>query len=67
MTKLVSICLVSIMVLSLFACNSEVNSDGTVRYYNTFNLTSFNATDKLKVHLFKTSGEEVIIELEKAK
>ena len=45
----------------------SVNSDGTVRYYNTFNLTSFNATDKLKVHLFKTNGEEVIIELEKTK
>lgn len=45
----------------------SVNNDGTIRYYNTFNLTSFNATDNLKVHLFKTNGEEVIVELEKVK
>ena len=35
--------------------------------FGTFNLTSFNATDNLKVHLFKTNGEEVIVELEKVK
>lgn len=45
----------------------SVNKNGEVRYYNTFNLTSFNATDNLKVHLFKTNGEEVIVELEKVK
>ena len=45
----------------------SVNNDGTIRYYNTFNLTSYNATDNLKVHLFKTNGEEVIVELEKVK
>lgn len=43
----------------------SVGSDGIVKYYNTFNLTNFEATDNLKVHLFKTNGEEVIIELEK--
>ena len=43
----------------------SIAEDGIVRYYNTFNLINFDATDTLKVHLFKTDGEEVIIELEK--
>lgn len=43
----------------------SVDSDGNVKYYNTFNLTKFDATNNIKVHLFKTNGEEVIIELEK--
>ena len=43
----------------------SVKEDGTVTYYNTFNLTNYDATDTLKVHLFKTTGEEVVIELEK--
>ena len=45
----------------------SVTSDGKVTYYNTFNLTKFDATDLIKVHLFKTNGKEVIIELEKEK
>ena len=45
----------------------SVDSDGVVKYYNTFTLTKFNATDDIKVHLFKTNGEEVIIELERIK
>ena len=43
----------------------SIGEDGIVRYFNTFNLTKFDATDTIKVHLFKTNGEEVIIELEK--
>ena len=43
----------------------SVDSNGTVKVYTTFNLTKFDATDNLKVHLFKENGEEVIIELEK--
>ena len=43
------------------------DSDGIVKYYNTFNLTKFDATENLKVYLFKTNGEEIIIELEKVK
>ena len=39
--------------------------DGTLKYQNTFDLTSYNATDNLKVHLFKSNGKEVIIELKK--
>ena len=41
------------------------DSDGVIKYYNTFNLTSFDATDNLKVYLYKSNGDEVIIELEK--
>lgn len=43
----------------------SVKEDGTVTYYNTFNLTNYDATDTLKVHLFKSNGEEVIVELKK--
>ena len=45
----------------------SVGEDGIVKYYNTFNLTNFDATDTIKVHLFKTTGEEVVIELMKVK
>ena len=45
----------------------SVKDDGTVTYYNTFNLTNYDATDTLKVHLFKVNGDEVIIELAKEK
>ena len=45
----------------------SVKEDGIVRYYNTFNLTNFDATDNLIVHLFKENGEEIIIELTKEK
>ena len=45
----------------------SVKEDGSVRYYNTFNLTNYDATDNLKVHLFKTNGDEIIVELEKVK
>lgn len=45
----------------------SVEEDGIVRYYNTFNLTNYDATDNLKVHLFKTNGDEIIVELEKVK
>ena len=43
----------------------SIIEDGTIQYYNTFNLTKFDATDNLKIHLFKANSEEVIIELEK--
>jgi len=43
----------------------SVDGNGMVTYYQTFNLTNFDATDTLKVHLFKTDGTEVIIELKK--
>ena len=41
------------------------NCNGIVKYYNTFNLTNYDATDNLKVHLFKENGDEIIVELTK--
>ena len=45
----------------------SVKSDDTTTYYNTFDLTNYNTSDNLKVHLFKSNGEEVIIKLVKEK
>lgn len=45
----------------------SVRGDGTVIYYNTFNLTNYDVTDNIKVHIFKSNGEEVIINLVKKK
>lgn len=41
------------------------DNNGKVTYYNTFNLTNYDGTDTLKVHLYKANGEEVIVELVK--
>lgn len=38
-----------------------------IDYHQTFNLTSFDATDKIKVHIFTNKSEEIVIEFEKAK
>ena len=38
-----------------------------VNYSQTFNLTKFDATDELKVHIFTNKGEEIIIEYERNK
>ncbi len=43
----------------------SIEEGGVVKYYNTFNLTKFDATDVLIVHLFKNNGDEVFIELER--
>lgn len=43
----------------------SIDNKGNIKIYSTFNLTKFDATNKIKVHLFKSNGEEVIIELEK--
>lgn len=43
-----------------------LTSDNTIKYYQTFNLTSFDATDEITVHIFTNTGEEIIIELEKS-
>ena len=43
----------------------SVDRNGLATYYQTFNLTNYDATDTLKVHLFKADGTELIIELEK--
>lgn len=37
-----------------------------INYYQTFNLTSYDATDNITVHIFTNKGEEIIIEFEKS-
>ena len=41
--------------------------DKIVNYSQTFNLTKFDATDVLKVHIFTNKGEEIVIEYERNK
>ena len=38
-----------------------------INYSQTFNLTKFDATDELKVHIFTNKGKEIIIEYERSK
>lgn len=57
----------------------EISKDGTngyggangenkiIDYHQTFDLTKYDATDTLTVHIFTNSGEEIIIEYEKLK
>ena len=45
----------------------STNVDGTVKFHNTYNLTNYDATDTLKVHIYKANGEEIIVELERDK
>lgn len=42
-------------------------SNKIINYSQTFNLTKFDATDELKVHIFTNKGEEIIIEYERSK
>ena len=60
-----------------FECASRSDGDGgyalaeeqnkIINYTQTFNLTKFDATDELTVHIFTNKGEEIIIEYEKSK
>lgn len=43
----------------------SIDKDGNSTFYNTFNLTNFDATNNITVHLFKNNGNEVIIKLTK--
>ena len=45
----------------------STNVDGTVKFHNTYNLTNYDATDTLKVHIYKANGEEIIVEIERDK
>ena len=57
----------------------EISKDGTngyggangenkiIDYHQTFDLTKYDATDTLTVHIFTNTGEEIIIEYEKLK
>ena len=42
-------------------------SNKIINYSQTFNLTKFDATDEVKVHIFTNKGEEIIIEYERSK
>lgn len=42
-----------------------ITTDGYLRFWNTFNLTKYDMTDKLKVVLVTIENDEIIIELEK--
>lgn len=44
-----------------------ISKDNIIQYYQTFNLTSYDATDDITVHIFTNNGEEIIIELERNK
>ena len=38
-----------------------------IDYHQTFNLSKYDATDEITIHIFTNKGEEIIIELEKSK
>lgn len=48
-------------------CTIPSGANQIVDYHQTFNLTKFDATDELKVHIFTNKGEEIIIVYEKDK
>lgn len=41
------------------------NEERIIGYYQTFNLTSYDATDVLKLHMITNKNQEIMIELEK--
>lgn len=47
--------------------NSSSEGRKITDYHQTFNLTKFDATDELKVHIFTNKGEEIVIEYERSK
>lgn len=48
-----------------YSLPSEENK--IIDYHQTFNLTKYDATNNLIVHIFTNIGEEIIVELEKSK
>lgn len=47
-------------------CKTFQNENKLEAYKQSFNLTKYDATDELTVHIFTNKGEEIIIEYEKA-
>lgn len=43
----------------------SLSPENEIDYYQTFNLTKYDATDEITVHIFTNKGEEIIIELER--
>ncbi|MBR3254828.1 MAG: DUF4179 domain-containing protein [Clostridia bacterium] len=48
-------------------CTIPSGKTKIVDYHQTFNLTKFDATDELKVHIFTNKGEEIVVEYERSK
>ena len=48
-------------------CTIPSEETKIIDYHQTFNLTKFDATDELKVHIFTNKGEEIVIEYERSK
>lgn len=44
---------------------SSLNDKNEINYYNTFNLTTYDATDVITLNISTNKGEKIIIELEK--
>lgn len=44
---------------------SELNEKNEIKYYNTFNLTTYDATDTVTLNITTNKKENIIIELEK--
>lgn len=43
----------------------SLSPENVIDYYQTFNLTKYDATDEIMVHIFTNKGKEIIIELER--
>jgi hypothetical protein len=46
--------------------SSASNESKITNYHQTFNLTKYDATDELIVHIFTNKDEEIIIEFKKS-
>lgn len=46
-------------------CKTFQNENKLEAYKQSFNLTKYDATDELTVHIFTNKGEEIIIKYEK--
>ena len=44
---------------------TSLSSDNVIDYYQTFNLTIYDATNKITVHIYTNKGEEILINLER--
>ncbi len=43
----------------------SLSPENVIDYYQTFNLTKYDATNEITVHVFTNKGEEILIELER--
>ncbi len=45
---------------------TSLSSENVIDYYQTFNLTTYDATNEITFHIFTNRGEEIVIDLEKS-